>query len=177
MKYYPQRGRLLKILETDRLLIREFTVEDIPFVLEQSKEETKKRELPDEIFDTLQKATRQIEMCIGNYKEKKYPLVYAIALKEGNALIGDILLCTIQEGMEIGYFISEKYQGHGYATEAIRAVIPWAKEYLSLGVVYGLAKESNIASSRALERAGFQFIKRADRDFFGTKSIFRVYEC
>jgi [ribosomal protein S5]-alanine N-acetyltransferase len=148
---------LLNIIETERLIIREFTLEDIPLITQYSKEETKQRELPDEIFDTLEKATRQIEMCISNYNNKNFPLPYAIVLKEKGILIGDILLCEIQEGIEIGYFMSENYQGHGYATEAIKSFIPWAKENMDIDFIYGLAREGNIASWRALESAGFIF--------------------
>ena len=163
------------LIETKRLLLREFEIGDIPRIIQYSKEETKQKELPDEIFDTYSKAANQVEMCINNYKEKKYPLVYAMVLKETNTFIGDVLLCPIQDGVEIGYFVSEKYQGNGYATEAIKAFAPWAKDTLHINLVYGLAKESNIGSWKALERAGFLFSHEMEHDFFGKVFTFKVY--
>ena len=162
-------------LETDRLLIREFNHDDTQLVMQYSQEACKRKELPDEVFETFDDAVRQIHMCMRNYAEKKYPLVYAIVLKETNVLIGDILLCPIKEGIEIGYSIAENYQGNGYATEAIISFVHWSKDFLNLPMVYGLAKKSNIASWRALEKAGFTFLHEKEINFFGGVFPFKVY--
>lgn len=168
---------MAKILETERLIIREFGYDDIPLMIQYSKEETRQRELPDEIFDTVEKATMQIKMCLENYKERRYPLAYAIDMKKLNTLIGHILLCPIEEGVEIGYFISEYYQNSGYATEAIKAFAKWAKTTLHLDSIYGEVKKSNIASWKALEKAGFMFFREKEHDFFGNIYTFKEYTC
>lgn len=166
----------MKILETNKLLIREYVHEDIPLVMQYSQESCKRRELPDEVFDTMELAENQINMCIHNYARKEYPLVYAIVLKESNTLIGDILLSPVKEGVEIGYFISEKYQGSGYAAEAVRPFADWAKETMPhIKTLYGLAKKSNIASWKSLEKAGFVFSGEKEINFFGETFVFKVY--
>jgi len=143
--------------------------------MQYSKEETRKKELPDEIFDTVEKAARQIEMCLINYKETKYPLPYAIDIKKSKTLIGHILLCPVENGIEIGYFISERYQNNGYATEAIKSFVEWAKATLHLNTVSGIVKKSNIASWKALEKAGFTFSHEKEHNFFGEDFTFKVY--
>lgn len=163
------------LLETDRLIIREFNHDDTPLVMQYSQETCKRNELPDEVFETFDEAFQQINMCMQNYAEKKYPLVYAIVLKETNILIGDILLCPIKEGIEIGYSIAENYQGNGYAAEAIRPFVHWSNEFLNLPRVYGLAKKSNIASWKSLEKAGFTFLHEKEINFIGGVFTFKVY--
>jgi RimJ/RimL family protein N-acetyltransferase len=76
--------------------------------------------------------------------------------------VGDILMasagfkgppqdCTV----EIGYSVMPRFQGHGYATEMVRALIDWA--YTQPGVLRIIAEttEDNIPSVRLLHRLGF----------------------
>ncbi|MEA5013500.1 MAG: GNAT family N-acetyltransferase [Candidatus Limiplasma sp.] len=174
-----QKGKwaAMTILETARLRIREFTTDDTLLVMQYSQEPCKRAELPDEVFETWEDAVKQVDMCIGNYAKKKYPLVYGIEAKETGTLIGDILLCPIPEGIEVGYAVSEKYQGHGYAAEALAPFAGWAKQTLGLSTLYGEAKKSNIASWRTLEKAGFSFSHEKELDFFGETPMFKVYRC
>lgn len=166
-----------RILETERLVIREFAYDDIPLIIQYSKEKARIRELPDEVFDSTEKATKQIEMCIKNYQDQKYPLPYAIDVKHPNTIIGHILLCPIIKGVEIGYFISERYQSNGYAAEAVVPFVKWAKMNFHLECIYGQVKKSNIASCRVLEKAGFVFSHEKEHGFFGTIHMFREYTC
>ncbi len=172
-----ENGRNRMIFETERLKIRGFTKDDTLLVMQYSQEPCKRVELPDEVFETWEDAAKQVSMCIQNYAEKKYPLVYAIELKETGTLIGDILLCPIPEGIEVGYAICEAHQGHGYAAEALAPFVGWAKETMGVSTLYGLAKKSNIPSWRTLEKAGFQFSHEKVIDFFGKTFMFKVYDC
>lgn len=166
----------MKVLETNSLLIREYIHEDIPLVMQYSQENCKRNELPDEVFENMEQATNQINMCIHNYAQKTYPLVYAIVLKESNTLIGDILLSPINEGIEIGYSIAERYQGNGYAAEVIKPFAEWVKKNMPyIKTLYGLAKKSNIASWKSLEKAGFAFSHEKELNFFGEVFTFKVY--
>ncbi len=166
----------MRILETNNLLIREFLREDVPLVMQYSQESCKRNELPDEVFETMEQAADQINICIDNYAKKTYPLVYAIVLKESNLLIGDILLSPINEGIEIGYSIAEGYQGNGYAAEAIGAFAEWTKENIhQIKTLYGLAKKSNIASWKSLEKAGFVFSHEKELTFWDKSFVFKVY--
>jgi len=109
-------------------------------------------------------------------KIKKYPLVYAIALKDTNTQIGHVGLSYIEDNkIEIGYSISEKYQNKGYAKEAVKSFAKWVKEILGLSEIYGLVKALNTSSFRVLEHEGFIYESEAMRDFFGKKYLMRTY--
>ncbi len=58
---------------------------------------------------------------------------------------------------EIGYWLGVPYWRHGYATEAVRAVIDHAFGALGHEVLAAGARVSNPASRRVLEKCGFQW--------------------
>ena len=56
---------------------------------------------------------------------------------------------------ETGYCFDEFAWGHGYATEAARAVLQWAFDSLDLNRVQAEADTRNVGSARVLEKLGF----------------------
>jgi [ribosomal protein S5]-alanine N-acetyltransferase len=55
----------------------------------------------------------------------------------------------------LGYCLAEAAWGHGYATEAARAVLQWGFATLELNRVQAEADTRNLASARVLEKLGF----------------------
>ncbi len=55
----------------------------------------------------------------------------------------------------LGYCLTDAAWGHGFATEAARAVLRWAFETLDLNRVQAETDTRNIASARVLEKLGF----------------------
>jgi [ribosomal protein S5]-alanine N-acetyltransferase len=58
---------------------------------------------------------------------------------------------------EIGYWLGEEYWGRGIATASIKAVSEYAFAEFKLIRLYASVFEWNIASSRVLEKAGYNF--------------------
>jgi RimJ/RimL family protein N-acetyltransferase len=83
---------------------------------------------------------------------------FAIAV--GGELVGTIGLQigedVYRHSAEIGYWLGEEYWGRGIATEAVRTVTEWGFENLGLVRIHALVFESNPASVRVLEKAGFE---------------------
>jgi RimJ/RimL family protein N-acetyltransferase len=89
--------------------------------------------------------------------ESETEIAFAITLAD-DALIGICGLRTKpRKSPEIGYWLGAPYWGHGYATEAARAVIDHAFEDLGLERLEAGARVSNPASRRVLEKCGFQW--------------------
>ncbi|WP_107071031.1 GNAT family N-acetyltransferase [Streptomyces cyaneogriseus] len=57
--------------------------------------------------------------------------------------------------VEIGYDLVEAARGHGYATEALRALSGWALAREDVTVVCATTEPGNLASQAVLDRAGF----------------------
>ena len=98
-------------------------------------------------------------------KMKKYSkddnhFVYGIYLN--NVLIGFVNDCEIKDSMiEIGYVVAPKYQGKGFATEAVRCCID---ELFRMGFAHIKAGyfEENLASSRVMEKCGMHKLDLED---------------
>lgn len=90
------------------------------------------------------------------------PAFVAICL--GEKLIGNVYLGPDDEPgtAEIGYVLNRAYWGHGYATEAARAVIDAA---FALGVrkISAGCAENNPHSWRLLERLGMRLVEKIPR--------------
>ncbi len=59
---------------------------------------------------------------------------------------------------EIFYNLLPEHRGHGYATQAAKAVTAWAVETYDLPYIIGTAGVDNVPSHRVLERCGYEFI-------------------
>ncbi|MFC4184039.1 GNAT family N-acetyltransferase [Saccharococcus thermophilus] len=68
--------------------------------------------------------------------------------------------------IEIGYGIVPKYEGKGYATEAVRAFVHWLTQCPEVNKVVAECAKENIASKRVLEKAGFQLRAQDDAMLF-----------
>jgi len=70
-------------------------------------------------------------------------------------LIGEVSVRETPDGtgtMEIGYGVVPAYQGHGYATEAVGAVLDWALRQPGVVRVVACCLRDNLASRRVLEK-------------------------
>ena len=144
------------ILETQRLYLRNFTLDDVEKDYLYSQEESRKHGIPNEVYKSRRAAKKHVKAMISWHKTDDYPYVYAVCLKSTDEYIGHVGLSGFTEGIEIGYAICEKYQGRGYATEIVKAYAAWGKTELGLEKIYGLTVPDNIASQKVLLNAGFE---------------------
>ena len=84
---------------------------------------------------------------------------FAIVLRAGGRLIGS---CGIRketagaQQTDLGYEIAPSHWGHGYATEAARAVLAFGFQDLRLHRVWASCVAENTASAQVLEKLGMQ---------------------
>lgn len=55
-----------------------------------------------------------------------------------------------------GFGLAESARGHGYATEALRGLLEWARRHDGLTCVLADTTRANVESQRVMERAGMQ---------------------
>ncbi len=90
---------------------------------------------------------------------------FAVCLRESDALIGDVALRTPKEGPpegEIGFSFAAIHQGHGYATEAVHAVIRYAFDTLGMSRVFAITESRNAQARALLERLEFNLKHKLD---------------
>lgn len=85
-------------------------------------------------------------------------------------LVGDVGLSPAEGEpgvIKLGYTMSPAFQGRGYATEAVAALVTYAFETLQADVVRVYANEGNIPSIRVAQKAGLHLIERIERSYEG----------
>ena len=103
------------LIESDRLTITEFDESMIENVHENSLDEDTRRFVPDEVFETAEKARQTVAFLMGCYNGDDGPFVYPVLLRNGDN-IGYVQVVSMERGREIGYHIAKRYTGNGYAT-------------------------------------------------------------
>lgn len=83
----------------------------------------------------------------------------AITLRETGELVGDVILIwrsAEHRTCEIGYVVHPEHAGHGYATEAARALLHVAFDDLGMHRVVARIDERNPASAAVLRHLGLR---------------------
>ena len=142
-------------IETERLVITEFTMDMAEAVHLNSLDDDNRRFVPDEVFETVEEAADTVGFLMGVYEHGDGPLVYPALLKDG-AYIGYVQAVPLDNGAwEVGYHIGAAYTKKGYATEAVRAFLPVILQKLGLSSIRGICLADNKASRKVMERCGF----------------------
>jgi RimJ/RimL family protein N-acetyltransferase len=139
----------MKILETERLLVRNFKAEDWQDLQEYVKQKEIFKFEPE--WDISEEGCKNA--CIYFSKENVF---LAVELKATGKMIGHIYFNRAEpeefKNWELGYIFSILYQGKGYATEACRRLIHYAFEELGAHRVSAKCSPDNTASWKLLER-------------------------
>src|SRR5215207_3462166 len=86
---------------------------------------------------------------------------YQLIRRADDQVIGDVGFMGPPDAtgaVSVGCAISEDARGQGYATEALSAVLEWARRQPGLTCVLADTTRSNLASQRLLERVGLHRI-------------------
>ncbi|MFG0330005.1 MAG: GNAT family N-acetyltransferase [Phycisphaerales bacterium] len=150
------RKKPLPVLETDRLRLRAFTLDDAGAVqrLAGDRDIAKTTGLiPHPYPDGA------AEEWIGGHADewaRNQSAVFAITHGESGELIGSIgvIIDADANQAELGYWIGKPYWGAGYATEAARELVRFSFEEIEVRRLHAHHMGSNPASGRVLEKVG-----------------------
>ena len=163
-------------IKTERLILKAYSEQDIDTLIDllTDPEVTGTFMVPEmESRNCAEKLVRKL-IDFSQPDDTKH-LEYGIYLSE--KLIGFINDCGAEDDeIEIGYVIHPQYQRHGYATEAVRAVITELREMGFRKITAGYFSE-NTASLRVMEKCGMQKTTITDEeDYRGTRHICKYCE-
>lgn len=163
------------MIETERLVITEFTMDMAPDICGNSQDEDNRKFVPDEVFETVADAEEALSFLISQYGGADGPLAYAVLSRADGSNIGYVQLVPIGGGnWEIGYHIAKRFTGRGYATEAVTAFLPVIAEKTGISEVHGICLSENAASKHVLRKCGFEPVFEGTGDYQGEqREIFR----
>jgi aminoglycoside 6'-N-acetyltransferase len=151
---------MLTRLETHRLRIRPFTLEEAPFIAATRSDPEVARFLPWEPPFPLEEARSRIETAgMRTVLEPNQWVLRAVERVEDSALIGEVGVRGHHEDPRqaiIGYVLAREAHGKGYATEVVRAVVGELFTTHGLHRIFAYTQDQNRASQRVLEKIGFR---------------------
>jgi RimJ/RimL family protein N-acetyltransferase len=140
------------VLHTERLTLRAFSDADVKAIARFAND----RRVAENTFRIPHPyRVEDAENFLAAANRQPGEATLVIALRDG-----PVGICSIElrEGVaEIGYWLGVPFWGHGYATEAARALIDHAFGELGHDALMAGARVSNPASRRVLEKCGFQW--------------------
>ena len=145
-------------LETERLVLRLFTPDDVQAMYDLNSDPEVTRYAEAAPVRDLQEAREKLESGpLSDYEKYGYGR-FAIEDRATGKVIGFCGIKFIPEiGLpEIGYRLAKVYWGRGLATEAARACVDFARDDLKIGKLVALIIPENTASVRVAEKLGMR---------------------
>ena len=148
-------------LETERLIIRPFQLEDVEAAYQLNLDPEVSRYTSDGGVVPKEEIERRIvEDVLGDYQKHGFGRL-AVELKEEGKFIGFTGLKYLEDlgEVDLGYRFMRPYWGMGIATESGRACLDLGFRILGLDRIIAMVLPENTGSIRVLEKLGFQYEK------------------
>ncbi|HTO56998.1 MAG TPA: GNAT family N-acetyltransferase [Pseudomonadales bacterium] len=158
--------------ETERLLIRSFSIADLPAYAEIVADPRVTKFLADGSPHTYEEAEAYIRDCIDRDRATGISR-YAVLRKRQLDLIGFCGFKEQTEYVDFGWRYAHHAWGQGYATEAALRMLEYGTRELGLTNIAAGAFIENIASVKIIQKLGFKRIER--HEFYGRPTI-RYYQ-
>jgi len=150
------------ILFTERLLLREFTITDIPAVFDIFGCEDVNTWTETNTMRSMEEAETRVKSRMSLFKDRM-GIRWAVALRENPMrVIGSCGYFSLRRGtqtVEIGYDLHPDFWGKGLMTETLREMIRFSfgpGSQVQVHRMEALVMPGNIASIRVLEKLGFE---------------------
>jgi RimJ/RimL family protein N-acetyltransferase len=149
----------MKVLETERLILRRLSDDDAAFIVELLNQPSFIQYIGDKGVRTLDDARQYIK----NGPEKSYEEngfgLNKVELKSSGVPIGisGLVKRDTLPDADIGFAFLPEYWDQGYAVESARAVMKHAHDVLGIHRVLAITSPDNEPSARLLEKIGLKF--------------------
>ncbi|MCM1115830.1 MAG: GNAT family N-acetyltransferase [Clostridium sp.] len=144
------------VIETERLILRPLTSADAKAVTEWCGDDRVSRFMSYTGYDDVNTARE----WIGFITDDKSEWTWGIVLKENGKVIGSGAIGPdkhMPEYWGIGYNIRYDCWNRGYTTEAMKAVIAFARNELGVNKICACHAIDNPASGKVMEKCGLKF--------------------
>jgi RimJ/RimL family protein N-acetyltransferase len=165
------------IFETDRLIVRPWTLDDVEASFQMYGDPEVMRYLgrfgAAEVVKSVDEQRERLAKMIERYAtipELQGWVAGAIELKSTGEIVGTSLLKPLPDGndvitneIEVGWHLARAHWGKGYATESGAGAIRYGFEVKGLDVINAVVYTENLASRRVMDRLGMMHQGQTDR--------------
>lgn len=165
-------------LATKRLVLRPFTVKDIPEVHVYSSKTSVTKYMTWGPNTQKDSASFVHDVILKGKENPRYNYDFIVTLKDG-IVIGacGIYFTALDKAPSLGWIFDEPYWQQGYGTEVAAALLSFAFKRLKVKSVRATADSENIASYKIMERIGMRFAGETPKEYQKIgKRIERKYE-
>ena len=166
---------MVTVLETERLVLREWTAEDVDVLFRMCSDPQTMRHIGDgKAWQDVARARLWLERVTTAYAERGYG-PWAVVEKATGEVVGSCGFTFLPKLNEVdfGYVFAREHWGRGFATEAARAAIRDGFERLGFTEVTANTDEEHAVSRRILEKLGFEY--RGPRRYEGDEADSAFY--
>ncbi len=149
----------MKILETERTILREIVADDAAFILDLLNQPSFIKYIGDRNVRTVEQAREYIASRFTASYEKFGFGFYVVELKSDNTPIG---ICgfvkrdTLPDA-DVGFAFLAAFEGKGYGFETAHQILEYGRDTLKLPRVLAITSQNNDRSGRLLERIGLKY--------------------
>ncbi|MDE6016087.1 MAG: GNAT family N-acetyltransferase [Acetatifactor sp.] len=172
--YRRYRGIPWEILETERCLVRETTVEDVDDFYRIYRDPS-----ITEYMEPLYADPEEERAYARDYIDQVYAFyhfgIWTVVEKDSGEIIGRAGIC-FREGFddpELGFVIAADRQGRGLATEVCRAVLQYSFQELGFERIHAFVQPDNLASLRVCDKLEMENLGRVELQ--GQEYVARVW--
>jgi RimJ/RimL family protein N-acetyltransferase len=153
------------LIRTERLCLRQLEVEEARALL-QGKADPERPWMAGYPTQGTLIAVEAFVRAIDNGADPGVYGVYQLVRRGDGVVVGDIGFHGPPDrrgSVTVGYGLAPAARGHGYATEALRALVAWALARPEVAAVEADTTHANLPSQRVMERAGMRCYDRNDQ--------------
>jgi RimJ/RimL family protein N-acetyltransferase len=142
-------------IETERLRLRGFREEDLDELAIISSDPEVTKWVGDEDGLSREDTWRRMAYFVGHWELRGFGQ-WALIERETGKLVGraGLLQPDGWPGLEVGWLVAREHWGRGFAPEAGRASMEWAREELGADHIISLIEDANERSARVAEKLG-----------------------
>ena len=155
-------------IETPRMILRPLTPADARDVFEWVGDPVVNRWMPYALYENA----GQAEAWIAALRPEDHE--FGFQLRETGKVIGagSVKWDEERQAAELGYNLNRAYWGRGYATEAAKALLRWARDELGYRDFVANHAVANVASGNVIRKCGFRFERYGQYGRFDGSEIF-----
>jgi RimJ/RimL family protein N-acetyltransferase len=145
------------MLETERLIVREWTLADAAALFEICRDAEVMRYIgTGKPYETLDEAEKFLDWAVAYQKEYGF-CRWAVLEKSSGKIVGSCGYAYPHEmpEAELGYLFARDVWGKGFATETARACLDYGFEKLRFREIIAITDLENVVSQKVLEKIGF----------------------
>ena len=169
----------MQILETNRLILREVTLDDGQFIFDLLNTPKFKKYIGDRGVNSLEESREFIDTKYRqSYIDHGYGL-YAIETKDDGKSVG---VCGFVRrdslpGPDIGFAFLPEFEGKGYGFESAKAVMDFGRDTLGFTNLFAITSQDNEVSGKLLAKLGFTFGELISMPNGETLKLFKTHLC